>query len=672
MTGKIQVTREQTQQRIQELVDEIHRHNHQYYVLAAPLISDQSFDALLHELEMLENQYPELRQSDSPTQRVGSDMQKSFKQEKHGYPMLSLANTYTREELSAFFQRVVRGLSVEPDYTCEYKYDGVSISLYYEKGKLIQALTRGDGEVGDDVTENVRTIRSVPLQLQGENIPDSMYVRGEILMDKNQFLLFNEKRIENGEEPFANPRNASSGSIKMQNSSEVARRPLDAFFYFLLGENLPAYSHYEQIQFLRKWGFRTPPEIVLCQSAAEVFNFLREAEAQRPSLSFEIDGVVVKVDDYRQRERLGMTAKSPRWAIAYKFKAEQVKTQLQAVRFQVGRTGAVTPVADLDPVMLAGSVVKRASLHNQAQIKIHDIHLFDYVYVEKGGDIIPKIVGVDKSMRDSSAEEVQFPVLCPECGTRLKKKAGESIHFCPNENHCPPQIKGKIKHFVSRQAMNINLAEATVDTFYAHRLVQNVADLYVLRKEDIAQLNRFGEKSAINILQSIEQSKNNSFARVLYALGIRHVGVTVAKRIVASISDIDQLMKTGYDSLLAIPDVGDVIAASIVHYFSLDENQALIQRLRQAGLNFSAEKAEVTEKSGALAGEVLVVSGTFTNYSRDEMKTLIEEHGGKHTASVSSKTTILLAGEGVGPVKIEKARALGVAILNEQEFLELL
>ncbi len=658
-------------ERMQELTQALHKHNYQYYVLSQPLISDQEYDLLMKELEELEQQFPQLKDSYSPTDRVGSDVNKVFEQASHAFPMLSLANTYSEEELSSFFQRIKKSISEPVEYTCEYKYDGVSISLLYEDGGLQQALTRGDGEVGDDVTANVKTIRSVPIVLQGNHISGKFYMRGEILMKKQDFIAFNENRVSSGEVPFANPRNATSGSIKLQNSSEVAKRPLDAFFYYLLGEKLPSDKHFENIQWMKSRGFKTPPEIKLFQLEKEVFSFLEQTETVRKDLPFEIDGVVIKVNDYKQRERLGVTAKSPRWAIAYKFKAEQVKTKLLSVDFQVGRTGAVTPVANLDPVSLAGSTVKRASLHNATQIKTLDIHIGDHVYIEKGGDVIPKIVGVDKTLRKKDSVILEFPSTCPECQTSLIKKEGEAIHFCPNENGCPPQIKGKIKHFVSRDAMNINIAEATVDAFYDKGLIKDVADLYFLKKEDIEQLERFGEKSAENILASIQKSKQLPFFRLLYALGIRHVGITVAKRVVKSIPDIDRLMHAGYDKLVGINEVGDVIAASIASYFGRDENKKIIERLKDAGLTLYDENKNQTEspQKNILDGASVVISGTFSDHSREEMKDLIEQHGGRNASSVSSKTKYLLVGEGVGPVKIEKARKLGVNIINEDDFL---
>ncbi len=663
-------TKQEIPERIDQLRNQLNYHNHRYYVLSDPEISDYEFDTLMHELTRLEKEHPEYADPNSPTCRVGSDSNSGFAQVQHRYPMLSLSNTYSLEELQDFETRNKRLLNESFEYSCELKYDGVSISLTYENGRLVRAITRGDGVKGDDVTANVRTIRSIPLQLTGGDFPDLFEIRGEILIPHEGFQKMNAQRIENEEEPFANPRNAASGTLKMQNSSLVAKRPLDCFFYALMGDALPFNTQIENLLHASNWGFKITPYINRCSSLKEVYAFIQHWEKERSQLSFDIDGIVIKVNSLRQQELLGLTAKSPRWATSYKFKAEQALTRLLSIDFQVGRTGAITPVANLEPVQLAGTTVKRASLHNADQIALHDIRLNDWVYIEKGGEIIPKVVGVEKSKRISNPELFRYITHCPECKAELVRIEGEAKHYCPNELECPPQIKGKLIHFVSRKAMDIGLADATVNQLYDLGLLHTVADFFLLTYEQLIQLDRFGDKSAANLIASIQEAKKVPFRRVLFALGIRYVGETVAKTLARQFKSMDALMNAELNDLTQVHEIGDRIAESVCHFFADARNQKLIVSLRNAGLQFA--ESETTPQSQALANKSIVISGVFENYSRDEIKLLIEQHGGKNVSSISGATSYLVAGSGIGPSKLEKATKLGVPIINEEEFRKLI
>ena len=667
------MNQEEARVRIEKLRKELNDHNHKYYVLSQPSISDFEYDLLMQELITLENKYPELYNENSPSQRIGDDTRKEFEQILHKYPMMSLGNTYSREELTEFDKRVKKTIGTHIEYVCELKYDGAAIGLTYEFGKLKQGVTRGDGVRGDDVTANVKTIRSIPLVLRGCGFPESFEIRGEIFIPKDDFEKLNAEREKNGEIPFVNPRNAASGTLKTQNSSLVAKRPLDCHLYHLLGDNLPYNSHHENMQKAREWGFKIPSHMEKSNNLQEVFKFIEKWDSERENLPFDIDGIVVKVNSYLQQSQLGFTAKSPRWAIAYKFKADQEKTRLVSIDYQVGRTGTVTPVANLEPVFLAGSTVKRASLHNADQIELLDIHYGDIVYIEKGGEIIPKIVGVDKSLRVPGSRSVQFITNCPECGTSLVRKEGEVNHYCPNELNCPPQIKGKIEHFISRKAMNIEgLGEETIDLLFQNQLIRNVGDLYDLKKEQIVPLERLGEKSAENIIKSIEQSKEVPFSRVLFAIGIRFVGETVAKTLAGRFRSIEQLKNANFNELTGVEEIGDKIAESIIEFFSKDKNLLLIERLKSYGLQLEAYQTEPELKSGKLEGLSFVISGTFGRHSKEEIKSLIELHGGKNVATVSSKTSYLLAGDKPGPVKLSKAGELNIDILSEEDFLKMI
>ncbi len=658
---------------IAQLRADLHRHNYNYYVLNAPEISDKEFDDLMHRLQELERIHPEYRDENSPTMRVGSDLNKNFTQVLHKYPMLSLGNTYSEGEVTEFYERVKRSLNEPFEICCELKFDGTSISLTYEGGKLVRAVTRGDGEKGDDVTDNVKTIRSIPLQLQGE-YPSQFEIRGEILMPWDRFELLNQEREAREEPLFANPRNAASGTLKLQNSSMVASRRLDAYLYYLLGENLPCEGHYENLQVVAGWGFKVSKHMRKVSTLEEVFDFIHYWDTERKNLPVATDGIVLKVNNLRQQRNLGYTAKSPRWAIAYKFQAERALTRLNYVSYQVGRTGAITPVANLDAVQLSGTIVKRASLHNADIIEGLDLHIGDMVYVEKGGEIIPKITGVEKEVRGLLlGEKVGFITHCPECGSRLVRYPGEAAHYCPNERNCPPQIKGKIEHFISRKAMNIDgLGPETVDLFHRLGLVQESADLYQLRMEDIRGLERMGDRSAENIIRSIEASKEVPFERVLFALGIRFVGETVAKKIAKSFTDIDAIAQADLEMLKSIDEIGEKIAQSILSYFADPANQILIERLKAAGLQLYRKEEDLSGYTDRLAGQTIVISGVFAHHSRDEYKTLIEKNGGKNSGSISAKTGFILAGENMGPAKLEKARKLGIRIVGEEEFLKLL
>ena len=660
-------------EKIEELRAELHRHNYNYYVLNAPEISDKEFDDLMRELQDLEKEHPEYQDDNSPTMRVGSDLNKNFTQVAHKYPMLSLGNTYSESEVTDFYERVKKALNEDFEICCELKYDGTSISLTYEDGKLVRAVTRGDGEKGDDVTDNVKTIRTIPLVLHG-NYPKSFEIRGEILMPWVVFEELNREKEAREEPLFANPRNAASGTLKLQNSAIVASRKLDAYLYYLLGEELPCDGHYENLQAAASWGFKTSEHTRKAHSLEEVFEYINYWDTERKNLPVATDGIVLKVNSLRQQKNLGFTAKSPRWAIAYKFQAERALTRLNRVTYQVGRTGAVTPVANLDPVQLSGTIVKRASLHNADIIEGLDLHIGDMVYVEKGGEIIPKITGVDKDARSMLiGEKVKFITHCPECGSKLIRFEGEAAHYCPNETACPPQIKGKIEHFISRKAMNIDgLGPETVDMFYRLGLIKDTADLYQLKTDDIKNLERMGEKSAENIVNGIAASKEVPFERVLFALGIRFVGETVAKKIAKSFTDIEELENADLEKLKNIDEIGEKIAQSIITYFSNPANRELVERLKSNGLQLHRTEEDLSGYTDKLAGQSIVISGVFTHHSRDEYKEMIEKNGGKNVGSISSKTSFILAGENMGPAKLEKAQKLGVKIMSEDEFLALL
>lgn len=658
---------------IEALRQEIEQHNHNYYVLASPTISDIEFDQKLRRLQTLEAEHPEYFDPNSPTQRVGSDINTAFKQVKHQYPMLSLANTYSESEVTDFYERTRKALNADFELVCELKYDGSSISLIYQNGTLVRAITRGDGEKGDDVTANVKTIRTIPLRLQGIHFPEQFEIRGEILMPWIAFEALNSEREAQGEPLFANPRNTAAGTLKLLNPTEVARRQLDGYFYYLLGENLPSDKHSKNLEAARQWGFKVSDAVKVCRSLEEVFEFLHYWDTERKNLPVATDGVVIKVNSTIQQRNLGYTAKSPRWAIAYKFQAERAITRLNAVSYQVGRTGAITPVANLTPVILSGTTVKRASLHNADIIESLDLHTGDTVYVEKGGEIIPKITGVDKEVRTGNGEKIQFITHCPECGTPLIRMEGEAAHYCPNENHCPPQIKGKMLHFAGRKAMNIDgLGEETVHLLYQNELLKNVADIYTLQTHDLERLERLGTKSAENIIMGIEQSKSVPFERVLFALGIRFVGETVAKKLAFSFKHIDALAQASTEELIAVDEIGARIAESVMAYFADSENAEIIRRLKQAGLKMAVSAEDLHPQSNALAGQTVVISGTFTQHSRDEYKRIVELHGGKNTGSVSAKTSFILAGENMGPQKLQKAEKLRVKIIGEEEFLQMI
>lgn len=658
---------------IEALRAELNQHNYNYYVLSAPTISDREFDEKMKHLQDLEMAYPQYADPDSPTQRVGSDLSKEFQQVVHKYPMLSLGNTYSESDVRDFYERVARSLNEPFEIVAELKFDGTSISVTYEHGRLARAVTRGDGTKGDDVTANVKTIRSVPLRLLGDNYPDELEVRGEILLPWAEFDRLNAER-EGQEEPlFANPRNAASGTIKQQNPAVVAARKLDAYFYYVLGENLPSDTHWGNLEQARRWGFKISKSMKLCHSMDEIIDFINYWDTERKNLPVATDGIVLKINSLTQQRNLGFTAKNPRWAIAYKFQAEQAETRLNSVSFQVGRTGAITPVANLEPVLLAGTVVKRASLHNADIIKGLDLHIGDQVYVEKGGEIIPKIVGVNKEARSFMiGDEVRFVNRCPVCGTPLVRIEGEAAYYCPNDMGCPPQIKGRIEHFVTRRAMNINMGPETVEDLYEAGLVTNVADLYELKMADLMHLERWAEKSARNLMESLRNSKNVSFERVLYALGIRYVGETVARRLAKAFRSMERLEKATAEELLAVDDIGERIAESVIDYFSNERNREVVDRLKSHGLQMELPEEDTNGGNDKLKGLTIVISGTFAKHSRDEYKVMIERNGGKNSGSVSGKTDFILAGDNMGPAKLEKAAKLGVKIINEEEFLKMI
>lgn len=663
----------QAQERIKRLRQELNRHNHLYYVLAKPEISDFEYDSMLKDLEALEKKFPQLSDDSSPTRRVGSDISDGFTQVEHKFPMLSLGNTYSFEELADFHQRIAKQLAQKWEYVCELKYDGTAIGITYKNGKLIRAVTRGDGTKGDDVTSNVRTIRSIPLELQGSDFPEEFEIRGEIFMPRAVFEELNNQRLSDGETPFANPRNAAAGTLKQLDSRIVAKRKLDCLLYFMLGEKLPFDNHYQNLMKATEWGFKIPESVKLCSTIDEVSNFINFWDKKRESLPYDTDGVVVKVNSYKHQNFLGYTAKTPRWAIAYKYKTEQVSTKLLSVDYQVGRTGAITPVANLEPVQLAGTIVKRASLHNADQISLLDLHIGDTVYVEKGGEIIPKIVGVDISKRRVEGKPIEYIAVCPECGTELIRLEGEAKHYCPNDLGCPPQIKGKIIHFISRKAMDIDgLGEETVELLFSNGLIHNIADLYELRYEQLIGLERFAEKSTRNALESIENSKQVPFYRVLFGLGIRYVGETTARKLASHFRLLDRLKNATFDELIEVDEVGERIANSIINFFADSRNREIVERLKNFGVKLQEDEGVSALISQKLSGESVVISGTFSHVSRDDLKEMVIKNGGKVLSAVSSNTTLIVAGENMGPSKLEKAKKLGVKILSEEDFLHLI
>jgi DNA ligase (NAD+) len=684
------MTSDEAKSRIHKLSEEINRHNHNYYVLDRPEITDYQFDMLLQELIVLENKFPEFLEENSPSQRVGGTITKSFENVAHKFPMLSLSNTYNEEEIQEFDERVRKLLGEKVEYICELKFDGVAISLTYEHGQLKRAVTRGDGNKGDDVTANVRTIKSIPLKLTGD-FPDFFEIRGEIYYPHANFKKLNEDRLDEGLQLFANPRNAASGTLKMQDSAEVAKRKLDCFLYYMSSDIDIADNHYDSLLKAKNWGFRISSNMAKCNQIQEIFEFINDWNIGRRSLPFDIDGIVIKVNNFKQQRELGFTAKSPRWAIAYKFKADEARTKLLSVDFQVGRTGAVTPVANLEPVLLAGTIVKRATLHNADVIQQLGLHENDTVIVEKGGEIIPKIISVVDELRTAGSKQVQFIEKCPECATTLVRNNGEAAWICPNTYSCPPQLKGKIEHFISRKAMNIeSLGEGKVEILFDNKLVYNVADLYDLKYVDLLGLEKvfvtedpenplvikerkvsFQKKTVENILQSLENSKNVPFSRVLFALGIRFVGETVAKKLVEAFPTLEQLIAANKESLMEVDEIGDRIADSVIDFFSNHDNISIVERLKDFGIQFEQETS-IIRISNILEGKSLVVSGVFTNFSRDQLKEIIEQHGGKNVSSISAKTDFVVAGENMGPAKLEKAVKLKIKILSEEEFIQLI
>lgn len=659
--------------KIKSLREELEQHNYRYYVLSMPTISDKQYDEMMKELQFLEEQHPAFFDPHSPTQRVGSDLSKEFEQVPHRYPMLSLGNTYSREEVRDFYERTARTLNEPFEIVAELKYDGTSISLIYEDGRLMQAVTRGDGIRGDDVTANVRTIRSIPLKLHGKDYPQRFEIRGEIVLPWTEFERLNKEREAQEEPLFANPRNAASGTLKQQNPQIVAARRLDAYLYYMLGEELPADEHYGNLQKARTWGFKVSEELRVCRNLQDINDYIAYWDVGRKNLPVATDGIVLKVNSLKQQRFLGHTAKSPRWAISYKFQAERAETRLTSVSYQVGRTGVVTPVANLDPVQLAGTVVKRASLHNADIIAGLDLHIGDRVYVEKGGEIIPKIVGVNTEARPMlMGDKVTFIHHCPECRTALIRPEGEAAHYCPNERTCPPQVKGKIEHFVTRKAMNINMGPETVEDLYHAGYVRNVADLYTLRTVDLLRLERWAEKSAKNLMDSLEASKQVPFERVLYGLGIRYVGETVAKRLAYAYGSMEHLEQASLESLIQTDEIGERIAQSVIDFFADERNRNMIDRLKEYGLQMALQEDAPATRSEKLNGLAFVISGTFTRHSRDEYKAMIEQNGGKNTGSISGKTDYLLAGANMGPAKLAKAEKMGIKIINEEEFLNIL
>ncbi len=658
--------------RIKELRKQLEEHNYRYYVLAEPVITDREYDELMDELVKLEKEFPRFADPGSPSQRVGSDISSEFTQVRHVYPMLSLSNTYSHEELADFDARVRKNI-IEPfEYVCELKYDGTAVSLTYERGALIRAVTRGDGVQGDDVTANVKTIRSIPLRLRGSDYPELFEIRGEVFLPREGFLKLNREKEKKGEALFANPRNAAAGTLKLQKSSLVAKRPLDCVFYALYGEELLEDTHWGNLIKAREWGFRISGEMRKCANLDEVFEYIGYWDKNRLELPFDIDGIVIKVNSLKQQKKLGYTAKSPRWAISWKFSAERAATILRSIDFQVGRTGAITPVANLDPVPLSGTTVKRASLHNSDYIELMDIREGDTVFVEKGGEIIPKIVGIDSSKRPDSSQRLKFIDKCPACGVNLRKDPDEARHYCPNHSGCPPQIRGRLNHFVSRKAMNINMADATAGQLISAGLVRDPADLYSLRKEDVIKLERFAQKSAENLVKSIDESRNRPYHNVLYATGIRYVGETVARRLAENFSSVDELASAGVEILAETEEIGEKIAASIAHFFEDPVNRQFIEKLKRAGVQLQRRDDNLNKPAGgALKGKKFVVSGVFENYSRDEIKEVIRKNGGSVVSAVSASTDFVVAGENMGPAKLEKARRLGIPVISENELEEI-
>jgi len=658
--------------KIESLRKTINEHNYHYYVLSESKISDLEFDKLMKELITLENENPEFVDENSPTQRVGDDRNKEFNQIKHTFPMLSLGNTYNEEELIEFDNRIKKIVTDDYSYICELKFDGASVSLKYVDGKLVHAVTRGDGTEGDDVTANIKTIKSIPLTLQGNDYQKEFEIRGEVILPHKNFNEINKQREKEGESQLANPRNATSGILKTRNSATVSKKGIDCYLYYMVGNELPTNSHFENIEKAKAWGFKTSEYNEKVKNIDEVIQFINKWDKKRKDLPFDIDGIVIKIDSISQQNELGFTSKFPRWAISYKFKAERVLTKLESVSFQVGRTGAITPVANLEPVLLAGTTVKRASLHNADFIKNLDLFDNDYVYVEKGGEIIPKVVGIELSKRASSTKPIEFVTVCPECKTELVKNESEAIQYCPNENSCPPQIKGKIEHFISRKAMNIEAGEATVEQLFNAKLITDITSLYELKEEDLIKLERFGKKSAQNLILSIEKSKENPFQKVLYSLGIRYVGETISKKLVKITKNIDNLKKLSFEQLIQIDEIGDKIAESIIEFFSEEKNIIIMEKLKKAGLKFEDETVE-TNLSSKLSGKTIIVSGSFeTPQRRKEIEDMIEIHGGKKSSSVTSKTDFIVAGANMGSSKLEKAQKLNIKIISEQEFLNIL
>lgn len=664
---------EEIKEKIELLRKNLTEHNYKYYVLAEPSISDYEFDKLLEDLQALEKEYPQFEDPDSPSKKVGGEVNKNFETFTHEYPMLSLGNTYSQEELQEFDKRIIKQLGHNDyQYVCELKFDGLSISIHYENGKMLRAVTRGDGVKGDVVTDNVRTIKALRTQLGG-SFPEKIEVRGEIFMHRPAFDRMNMEREEAGEALYANPRNVASGTLKLQDSAEVAKRPLDIYLYQLIEKNETIKTHFDSLNQMQTWGLRTSEHARLCGNIDEVFKFIQYWEEERKKLSYDIDGVVIKINDYHQREELGFTAKSPRWAIAYKFKTEAACTKLLSIDYQVGRTGAITPVANLEPVFLLGTTVKRASLHNANEIERLDVRVGDYVYVEKGGEIIPKITGVELSKRAENTIVHPYITECPECHTPIVRKDGEAQHYCPNEAFCPPQVIGKIQHFIHRKALDINgLGDETVELLYHNGLLKNIGDLYDLKYEDLIQLDRMADKSVKNLIEGIEASKNIPYQRVLFGLGIRYVGETVAKKLAAKFKTIESLMAATYEELMLVDEIGERIAVSIIEFFAEEKNRTLIQRLKEAGLQLENMEVEKEKLSDIFSGKNIVISGVFSRFSRDEIKDLVESHGGKNAGSISAKTSYVVAGENMGPAKLEKARQLNIPILDEEEFLRMI
>jgi DNA ligase (NAD+) len=665
----------EVKERMDELVKELNQHNYSYYVLAQPVISDYEFDKKLEELEKLEKQHPEFQDPDSPTQKVGGDITKVFQTVNHKWPMLSLGNTYNEQDLKDFDDRIRKAIGDDFEYVCELKFDGLSLSLTYQDGKLLRAVTRGDGTRGDDVTSNARTIQSIPKRLKESAYPQEFEIRGEVFMHRPAFERLNKERLENDEVPYANPRNFASGTLKLQDSAIAARRPLDCFMYFLYTDKKLYNSHWESLDYVKTWGFHVCEHNKLCAGIDDVLEFIHAWEKKRFELSYDIDGIVIKVNSYAQQQELGFTAKSPRWAIAYKYKAQEVETILQEVTYQVGRTGAVTPVANLKPVLLAGTVVKRATLHNANEIKRLDLHINDAVFVEKGGEIIPKIIAVNTEKRQADAQPVIYPDTCPECGSNLVRQEGEAVHYCPNDEGCPPQIVGKIQHFISRRAMNIEgLGAETIETLYRQGFIEHISDLYILheKSDQLKNLDRFGERSINNMLEGIERSKQMPFEKVLFGLGIRFVGETVARKIVAHFKNIDSLMNAGFEELTSVEEIGDRIAASLIAYFKDERHLEQIEKLRLSGLQFQADEVVIELQSNKLQGRTFIISGVFEKYSRDELKDLIEANGGKVLSSISSKLNYLVAGYNMGPSKLEKAKKLNIPLISDEELIAMI